>query len=164
MDTGYAKLSHIFNAPFGVNLPEAIRDKPFFGEFEYLVSLTKSKREKGKHSRAMIATGRRQDQLPLPPGLLRPRLREKNAHAYVQGGCKFLLREPQAHVSYESKSHIKPSAQPSFTFNTERHRHSTPWTSFPPIYCHSRRFPAKPAYVGWLTLPMSFWGNTSSST
>jgi len=37
MDTGYAAASDIFNAPFGVRLPNAILGKPFFGEFEYLV-------------------------------------------------------------------------------------------------------------------------------
>ncbi len=37
MDTGYAAASDIFNAPFGVRLPNAILGKPFMGEFEYLV-------------------------------------------------------------------------------------------------------------------------------
>lgn len=37
MDTGYAHESDIFNAPFGVRLPDAIIGKPFVGEFEYQV-------------------------------------------------------------------------------------------------------------------------------
>lgn len=37
MTTGYARDCDIFNAPFGVRLPDAILGKPFVGEFEYQV-------------------------------------------------------------------------------------------------------------------------------
>lgn len=37
MDTGYARHEDIFNAPFGVRLPNSILGKPFIGEFEYKV-------------------------------------------------------------------------------------------------------------------------------